>query len=194
MAHDGATTFVETSKLLSDKNIKVGYVGHLYKGRGIDIIIECANKLNNVDFHVVGGSEKDIEYWKHISNDKVHFHGFVPPSLVNKYINSFDILLAPYQNSVSVFGGKGDTSKYMSPLKIFEYMSSGKTIIVSDLPVLREVLNDQNSVIVQPDNIDEWVLAIKHCLSESFRKKLSKQVIEDFKQYTWFNRANNILN
>ena len=43
-------------ELLGEQNsLKVGYVGHLYKGRGIETIIECAKQLSNVTFHLVGG-------------------------------------------------------------------------------------------------------------------------------------------
>ena len=45
-------------------NLKIGYVGHLYKGRGIDLIIDCAHNIQDVTFHIVGGTKKDIEYWK----------------------------------------------------------------------------------------------------------------------------------
>jgi len=40
----------------------------------------------------------------------------------------------------------------MSPLKIFEHMSSRKCIFSSDIPVLREVLNDANAVLAVPDD------------------------------------------
>ena len=52
-------------------------------------------------FHVVGGLIEDIEYWKNYSKtldvDNLYFYGFVPPKETSKYLNSFDILLAPYE-------------------------------------------------------------------------------------------------
>ena len=50
-------------------------------------------------------------------------------------------------------GGGINISGYTSPLKLFEYMSHKKAIIASDLPVLKEVLNNKNSVLVEHDNI-----------------------------------------
>ena len=48
VAHDGAdevVNFDDKINLLGDKNsLTVGYVGHLYKGRGIEMIFECAKK------------------------------------------------------------------------------------------------------------------------------------------------------
>ena len=68
----------------------------------------------------------------------------------------------PYQRNVSI-GIKGsNTADWMSPLKLFEYMSSGVPIISSDLPVLREILEDRrNALLVPPKNFDSWDEALK---------------------------------
>ena len=112
-----------------------GYVGH--STGSIETIIECAKKIDDMTFHIVGGLKVDIDYWKeYLKNtnlNNIYFYGFVTSDETKKYLNSFDILLAPYQKKVSVFGNhESDTSKFMSPLKIFEYMSHKKPIIVSD--------------------------------------------------------------
>jgi len=41
--------------------------------------------------------------------------------------NSCGVLLAPYQKEVAVGGGSGNTVDFMSPLKVFEYMSNKKS-------------------------------------------------------------------
>ena len=181
-------------ELGKDNRLKIGYVGHLYSGRGVDIIIELATLLKDFDFHIVGGNIEDINYWKSKVNlDNIIFHGHLPPSEVYKYRNSFDILLAPYQDSVSI-EGKNDTSKFMSPLKIFEYMSSKKPIISSDLPVLREVLSEENSILVTHNNIDLWSSAINKLKKQNEREKLAVKAYEDFiLKYTWNIRAQNII-
>ena len=71
VAHDGADEVKDLNNKVKlfgkEENLKVGYVGHLYKGRGIETIIECARKINDMSFHLVGGLKKDIEYWKSYS-------------------------------------------------------------------------------------------------------------------------------
>lgn len=202
VAHDGAdevTTITSKSELQGNgKGLQVGYIGHLYKGRGVDVIFDCAKKLVDTNFHIVGGTDRDVLFWqqelKNRSVHNVYFYGFVSPADASAMRNSFDILLAPYSRLVSVHGGKGDTSDFMSPLKIFEYMAHGKAIICSDLPVLREVLNERNSLLIKYDDVDGWVGAIQFLADEESRKKLGKQALQDFlSNYTWKIRAINLI-
>ena len=124
-----------------DATLRVGYTGHLYPGKGMEVISAIAQIAKDIDFHVVGGGEADVAMWKaRTSSGNVFFHGFVPHARVAEYVAAFDVVLAPYQCRVSVAGGAGDIGKWMSPLKVFEYMACGKPIVASDLPVLREVL------------------------------------------------------
>lgn len=68
VAHDGADevdSFKEIYSCLGRKNtLQVGYVGHLYKGKGVEIVGAISTLLPQVDFHIIGGFSKDIEYWK----------------------------------------------------------------------------------------------------------------------------------
>ena len=46
----------------------------------------------------------------------------------------------PYQRNVGIGTKNSDTSNWMSPMKMFEYMSTGVPIVSSDLPVLKKFL------------------------------------------------------
>ncbi|HNP17777.1 MAG TPA: glycosyltransferase [Fulvivirga sp.] len=194
VAHDAADENIGPPASLG-AGFHVGYVGHLYKGRGVDFILEMAKRLPNVIFHLIGGTEKDIAYFKSKSvGNNVVFHGFLRPADVGAYRMAMDILIAPYQKVVGIWGGARDTSAYMSPLKIFEYMSAGKAIISSDLPVLREVLNENNAILCPPDNLDRWVESINQLAIDSEKRlKLGKACYADYvNKYTWEIRARNI--
>ena len=60
-----------------------------------------------------------------------------------------DILLMPYSNKVTVSGNVSDTTNYMSPLKLFDYMSTGRLILSSKLDVLKEVVNDNQCIFIE---------------------------------------------
>jgi len=171
---------------------QVGYVGHLYAGRGVEIIVSVAGMMPGVDFHIVGGNEADIERWKNAVNlPNLFFHGFIRHADVYRYRNRCDVLLAPYQEKVGLAGG-GDQGKYMNPIKIFEYMSSRKAIVCSDLPVLREILeHGRNSMLCAPGDAGAWQKAIERLREDdTLRQRLAEAAYKDFLQgYTWKARA-----
>ena len=72
-------------------------------------------------------------------------------------------------------------------------MSHKKSIIASDLPVLREVLNEKNSILVKCDDVNAWVNAIKKFKNISYRESVSKQALIDFNNFTWTNRASQLI-
>jgi len=204
VAPDGADLPSEQAQLLPvtdwpgrEGAMQVGYVGHLYPGRGVEVISELANRLASMDFHVIGGTDEDVRRWRSRTLcNNLFFHGFVPPRDTSRYRAMCDVLLLPYQRKVAVAGGKGDTSKWMSPLKMFEYMASGKAIIASRLSVIEEILEDRrNALLVQPEDIGEWQAALRSLESdEELRKRLAARAYADLAaEYTWTARARNVL-
>jgi glycosyltransferase involved in cell wall biosynthesis len=99
----------------------------------------------------------------------------------------------PYQERVAASSG-GNIAQYLSPMKMFEYLACGRVILSSDLPVLREVLNDQNAVLLPPDDVGAWVEALEEIRGDPKRQqKLMAQAQNDAKRYTWESRAALIL-
>ena len=176
--------------------LQVGYTGHLYPGRGVELILDCARRLPSFEFHIIGGSPEDIAFWKKETDaTNVHFHGFVSPSVVYRYRNRCDVLLAPYQASgVLSAGGKDDSARYMNPIKLVEYMSSGKAIIASDLAPIRELLNETNAILVDPQDVSAWVKALLTLADPEVRMRFARQARQDFgEQLTWQARARKLI-
>ncbi|MGH1440777.1 MAG: glycosyltransferase family 4 protein [Cellvibrionaceae bacterium] len=171
----------------------VGYFGHLYSGRGIDIIEGLAVINKNFAFIVYGGNDKEItDFRKNNSSSNLFFMGHISPERVQTAMSMMDVLLMPYQKSVSV-GVKGvDTAQWMSPMKMFEYMSTGVPIISSDLPVLREVLtHGENALLAKADSVEEWSSALQQIyVSKSLEKKLGRSAFREYQdKYTWKKRV-----
>jgi glycosyltransferase involved in cell wall biosynthesis len=198
--HDGADIINLNSfnnfKWTGRKDVlQVGYFGHLYKGRGVEIIIDAAHKLNNFDFHIFGGLDSDINRYKSQPlSSNIYFHGFKQQKDLPFLRSKCDILLMPYQKKLSLYKSDRSTAKWMSPMKLFEYMSSKKAIVSSDIPVLREILNDQNSILVKPDDLSGWINAIISLYDKKLRNKLACNAYSDFiENYTWDKRATSIF-
>ncbi len=123
-----------------------GYAGSLFEGRGIEIILETARRLQNVTFLVVGGEGDQADRLKRRAQEagleNVFAVGFLPHNRIPAALAACDVLLMPYQRTVLHRQKKHDTAAAMSPLKAFEYMAAGKPIVSSRLKVLAEILED----------------------------------------------------
>lgn len=199
VAPDGAdeSSKVVPASLSQTERLQVGYVGHLYPGRGLELIESLAEQCPWADFHVVGGTEHDIEHWRERSHDadNLTFHGFVPPARTASFRAAFDVALAPYGSKVTI-AGKTDTTVYMSPLKLFEYMASGNAIVCSDIPVLREVMtHGHNCLMCPPQDLGAWRQALAQLRDDKpLRQRLATNALSRLEnKYTWRGRAENIL-
>lgn len=202
VAHDGADKVSDLPDIgagieLAGK-FKVGYVGHLYGGRGLELIGNLAEKLPFVMFYVVGGLEQDIVKWRQRFQDQENLRlmGYLNYRLAEQVRIACDVLIAPYQRGLQVFGGQTDTSDWMSPLKIFEYMAAGKPIVCSDLPSLREILSHgETGFLLDPTDLDQWVSTLQALRDDhKLRLRVGSEARRELeRKYEWKVRAGNIL-
>ncbi len=199
VAHDGGVlpTKREAAVLQGTNHaLHVGYTGSLYEGKGMEVITELAPRIPDVGIHIIGGTEHDIAYWKQKTTEpNVHFYGFVEPHETTAYIQAIDVCLLPIQKTVRPHGSPTiNIGSYTSPLKLFEYMAHGKAIIVSDVPVIREVLDETCARIVAPDDPNAWASAVESLRNEPERMRLGAAARERFmRHYTWEKRAEIVL-
>ncbi|RYY35714.1 MAG: glycosyltransferase [Sphingobacteriaceae bacterium] len=195
VAHDAADDVkpYNTKQLFNPEKFNVGYIGHLYPGKGMEIISELIPRIPSVHFNIIGGTDKDIAAWdaKLKENSNYTFHGMVSPKETVNYRYAADLLIAPYSKVVNSRAGNS-IAAWMSPLKLFEYMAAGKPIITTDLPVIREVLTqNEDGILADPENMNDWVEQIIRLKDDkALREKLGAAARAEFvSKYTWTQRA-----
>ena len=175
----------------------VGYVGKfktLGMEKGIKTMISAIPLLGKeIKIVFVGAEESEIKEYKNMAN---RLNALSQCLIINnqpylkavKYMKAMDALVIPFPNAPHY-------AFYASPLKLFEYMAAGRPIIASDLPALREILNDKNALFFKPEDVDDLARAVKMLkLSQTLCYHLSGQAFSDVKNYTWGARAKKILN
>ena len=177
--------------------MRVGYVGSLYRGRGIELILALAERCPGMEFVIVGGQDHELEALRRKSNTaNVRHVSYVPHAQLGSYYKDFDVMLAPYERAVAVAGNRGDTSKHMSPMKIFEYMSYGKPIVATKHDVLQEIQELETFCFSSElEDIEQWVACLNTLAHDpALRARMGRQAYSVFlRHYTWKTRADNIL-
>ncbi len=174
-----------------------GYTGHFYAGRGMSLMFELAKAMPQINLLWVGGQQEDVAVWEERQKkDRVMnltLTGFVDNARLPQYQAASDILLMPYEKKVSGSGG-GNSAEIASPMKMFEYMAAGRAILSSDLPVIREVLDETTAVFCPPDDLTTWqenLTALR--LDPGRREQLGRAARAAVEKYTWRSRAERAL-
>ena len=171
----------------------VGYAGHLYPWKGPDVLLAALERLPDVRALMVGGlaGEPDLGRVRALADrtvpGRVEFAGQVDPPRVAALLRQADVLALP--------NTPGRVSAaYTSPLKLFEYMASGRPMVASDLPALREVLRpDANAVLVEAGNAGALAAGLARVLADAaLAARLAAQAREDVRAWTWDRRAERI--
>lgn len=168
----------------------VAYTGHLYPWKGVDVLIRALSQLPAVQGLIVGGfsGEPDLDRAKRLANDlglgdRVRFTGQVEPSRVASLVADAAVVVVPTVATAS--------ARYTSPLKLFEYLASGRPVIASDLPPIREVVRDgENGLLFPAGDSDALAACIRRVLGEDvLAASIARTAFAEAAQYSWAKRA-----
>jgi glycosyltransferase involved in cell wall biosynthesis len=169
------------------------YTGHLYSGRGIDLLAGLAGALPSVNFLWVGGRAEEVAAWKDklagLGVRNVVLTGFIENRRLPLYQAAGDVLLMPYERAIAGSSG-GNSAEICSPMKMFDYLACGRAILTSDLPVIHEVLNNANACFCPPEDLPAWTKSLTDLVQDASRRQLlATQAQRDSTQYSWQARA-----
>lgn len=168
----------------------VVYTGHLYVRKGVETLAQAAALTPEAQFFFVGGTAGDIAQFRAQwgSQPNIHIIGHVPPTQVPQYLRAADILVIP--NS----GKDEDAREFTSPMKLFEYMASGTSIVASSVPATREILADDCAYFFTPDDPHALAESIKIALAHTKESgEKAHRAVAKSKEYTWTKRIERIL-
>ena len=181
----------DTKEPKEPRGFTIGYAGHLYPWKGVELVVEAVAALPDARGLIVGGHDKepDLARVKDFAAQlncatRITFTGMLPPRAVPAKLAEADVLVLPNPRSAM-------SNAYTSPLKLFEYMASGRPIVASDLPSLREVLrHGANAILVEPGNPQALVAGIEQIKKDAaLGERLAAQALRDVGEFTWARRA-----
>jgi len=171
------------------------YLGQLHGGQYVEFFIHTAKKLIN-DYHqdlsfMIVGDGYMANDLKKMANQldlggSIIFTGAVSHELVPQYIAAADICVACFEEN--------EVTSCKSPLKIVEYLASGKAIVASGVGEVPEMLQD-SAVLTTPGDVDSLASGIIKVLSDSeFKDRIQKSARRRAEEkYNWEVTAGNLL-
>lgn len=162
------------NKIDEEYNVKdkfvVLYTGLLGFAQAPEIMIDAAEILKNnkdIVFLIIGGGplKKDLELKiKNLKLDNVILTGQRPRKEMPAFVNRGDICLIPYKNS--------STFQKNVPSKMFDYMASGKPIIINLKGAASSIIKKaQAGLVVEPENAFALAKAIEQLYNNKFLRK-----------------------
>lgn len=149
----------------------VTYTGSFFQHewKGVDVLLDAAKKLaerQDILFVLVGGHSEELsEMGEYKKYSNIRLVGHTSFDVVRKYLAAADVLVLPNK------AGPRVSERYTSPLKLFEYMASRRLIIASDLPSIKEVLDDKSAFFVEPSSSNSLAKTVEN---------LSKKDLHEF--------------
>lgn len=179
-------------KLLKDgRQHLVVYSGALYKFKGVDLLLDVAKEFPQVQFAFAGGNESQLKAYRQLVQDKqiqnATFLGYVQHEQLPSLLQAADILAHPHLS--------GQAATFTSPLKFFEYLSSGVPIVASEIPPLME-FKAANVVAgwCETDSVAAYSSALRQALETHPRKVDGYcEQIEFARQFSWESRLAKIM-
>jgi glycosyltransferase involved in cell wall biosynthesis len=119
-----------------------------------------------------------------IPGSALRFVDRVPPKEMPTWLAAVDVAAMPYPAAEHY-------PTAMSPLKLFEYMAAGLPIVATDLPAIREVLEDGvNGLLVPPEKPEALASSLARILDDvDVARALGARARRDAAGYTWQRRA-----
>ncbi|MFA5004890.1 MAG: glycosyltransferase family 4 protein [Candidatus Omnitrophota bacterium] len=193
--HSGISgAHVKQAYRIEENEELVLYIGQLHGAQYVDLFIRAAelvlNKQQNVKFMIVGdgflkSSLRQLVYDLELQN-KVIFTGAVEHDTIPSYIAASSICVAPFRDTA--------VTRCKSPLKIVEYMASGKAIVASNVGEARKMLSGAG-ILTKPGDHKALAEGMSRLLTDKdLREKLGaearKKAVE---QFNWQSTASKIM-
>ncbi|MEM8704820.1 MAG: glycosyltransferase [Actinomycetota bacterium] len=156
---------------LGDRTV-VGYISNLSRREGVDFLLRATKQLvdrgHDVACLVCGdGPEREglLELAGELGlGDRAVLPGAVPHEDIHRYYGIIDVFVIPRRNDRA--------ARFVTPIKPFEAMALERTIVVSDLPALREIVDPPTrGLAFEPEDADALAATIEPLITDPERRR-----------------------
>lgn len=162
------------------------YSGSLFPWKGVNELISAAEQMpGDWRISIVGGEGERLRQLRESAGPhgaKLEFHGHQPHSVVLNLLQRACIAVLPNRRETD--------SEFTSPIKLFEYMAAGCAIVTSDLPSIREILDEDDAVWCTPGDAKSIARGIATLVDNpALARSMGARLRQKARQFTWAARA-----
>lgn len=129
---------------------RVGYYGLFDERSDQNLLAAISTQLPSVSFVITGKVETDIRSLDKLPN--VHFVGSVPYKELPSVVVGWEACILPYK--------RNKLTDNISPLKLKEYIATGKPIVATSLPEVKDI----SFLLNVSDSSEEWLRYLRKIL------------------------------
>lgn len=162
------------------------YIGSFQRWKGVEFLIEAINKTN-YKLCIVGDGPQKKELQKKAKKN-IEFKGYMEYNEIKNLLRRVKLAVIPNIKSIS--------TKFSTPIKLYEYMRASCIVLAPDIPTIREIVKDgENGFLFEIENQKSFLEKLNYILSldKEKLKQISKNAYESVKYFTWDNRAKQIV-
>jgi len=170
------------------------YLGQLHGGQYAELLIKAAKSVLDdsmrANFMIIGGGYR-LNQLKALAEElgianNVIFTNTIAHHDIPEYIAASDVCVACFESN--------DITSCKSPLKIAEYLASGKAIVASNVGEVRNMVGGVG-LLVKPGDAQMLGLGIKKLLADSnLRLEMGRRARKRAEtKYNWSRTADNLL-
>ncbi|MEY2847227.1 MAG: hypothetical protein RL076_2773 [Chloroflexota bacterium] len=179
---------------LAANNLIITYAGLTFAYRRLDLLVRAFADIalplrQRCTLIFVGGRTQEVNELRTLVttlqlDDSVTFVGVVPQTTVAQYLVASDILAIP--DTV--------TDETASPLKLFEYMATGRVVICPEMPALREIIGDDGACTFVRGNQQSLTTQLSMLLNDTqLRETYAAAGLRAVAPHTYRNRAASLV-
>jgi glycosyltransferase involved in cell wall biosynthesis len=117
MKSDASKTRALKVQRSANSRYSVAYFGTIAEWFDFDLLLQCLDANDNVDFHLIG----PVVLQRMPKHKRLLYHGTVPHQRLPDFVAQFDAYMMPFR--------AGPLVQAVDPVKLYEYLALGKEVI-----------------------------------------------------------------
>jgi glycosyltransferase involved in cell wall biosynthesis len=189
------TGLLHVDRKESKRDKQICYIGSLDAHKGLATAFSALAKTVDKDIKllIIGGKD---DHEKHEFMDFARLTGVENRVRIITWVHHHDIghLISTCIAGLVPLNNTPFNRYFTSPLKILDYFAYSLPVIASDLPSVREYIEDwKHGILFEPENPESLANALDHFIARNGYETMSDEVKKYAKQFLWTTRGANIV-